>query len=218
MKTKNKITCATGILSVATLTFAWAPALMAQPVTPPPAQPMNPPPPATPPTAPVNPSAPNAVNPTVPNPVNPAAPNPVNPVAPNPVNPVAPNPVNPVAPNPLPTPATPPPGVAGSPPLAGAAPQAGLPVAPPPGVSVNIGVPENYAWDGYEYVGVIGGQYYYLGPGNTWLPMAGNRLAQFRAWEGQHHDWRMHAMRNELYRRDAQGQNHPLATPAHDGH
>jgi hypothetical protein len=96
-----------------------------------------------------------------------------------------------------------------------------MPVAPAPGVTVNIGVPDNYAWDGFEYVGVIGDQYYYLGPGNIWLPMAGDRLLRFRAWEGDHHDWRMHAMRNDLYRRDAQGHDHPWQNQQnrdHNGH
>ncbi|MGA2243738.1 MAG: hypothetical protein ABSH48_01965 [Verrucomicrobiota bacterium] len=88
--------------------------------------------------------------------------------------------------------------------------------APAPGITVNIGVPDTYAWDGYEYVGVIGDQYYYLGPGNVWLPMGADRLAHFHSWEKAHLDWRTHAIRNERYRLDAQGHAHPWHD--HDDH
>src|SRR5260221_77658 len=42
-------------------------------------------------------------------------------------------------------------------------------VAPAPGITVEVGVPDYYAWDGYEFVGVVGSQYCYLSPGNVWL-------------------------------------------------
>jgi hypothetical protein len=93
------------------------------------------------------------------------------------------------------------------------------PVAPPavvvspapitPGVAVTVGVPESYTWDGTEYVGVIGDQYYYLGPNHGWLPLGADRLARFHTWERDHHDWRDHATVNEKYRLDAQGHEHP---------
>ncbi len=83
---------------------------------------------------------------------------------------------------------------------------------------MTIGVPDNYVWDGYEYVGVIGNQYYYLGPGNVWLPLGSDRFLRFRTWESDHHDWRIHAIHNELYRRDAQGHDHPWHDRDHDGH
>jgi hypothetical protein len=89
-----------------------------------------------------------------------------------------------------------------------------LPV-PVPGVRVNIGVPDSYVWDGYEYIGFIGGEYYYVGANNLWLPLVGDRLKRFHDWERNHHDWRTHAIRNERYRRDAHGLEHPW--PAHDG-
>src|SRR5579863_6604857 len=43
--------------------------------------------------------------------------------------------------------------------------------APPPVVveSGPVMVPDDYVWDGYEYVGLVGTQYFYLGPGNVWL-------------------------------------------------
>jgi hypothetical protein len=74
---------------------------------------------------------------------------------------------------------------------------------------VNIGVPDSYTWDGSEYVGVIGDQYYYLGPDHVWLPLNSDRLMRFHAWEKDHHDWRDHAIQNMKYRRDAQGHDHP---------
>jgi hypothetical protein len=79
----------------------------------------------------------------------------------------------------------------------------------PPGVSITVGVPDNYTWDGSEYVGMVGDQYYYLGPGNAWLPMSGTRLVSFHDWEKNHHDWTKQAIRNDKYRRDAQGHDHP---------
>ena len=51
-------------------------------------------------------------------------------------------------------------------------------------------VPDSYAWDGYEYVGLVGDQYYYLGPGNVWLFCEPFRLERFHGWERGHADWR----------------------------
>lgn len=82
-------------------------------------------------------------------------------------------------------------------------------VVPAPGVTVTMGVPDTYVWDGYEYVGLVGNQYYYLGAGDVWLPLAADRLVRFHDWERAHHDWRDHAIRNQLYRHDAQGHEHP---------
>jgi hypothetical protein len=83
----------------------------------------------------------------------------------------------------------------------------GVVVAPPP-VEVAI-VPDDYYWDGYEYVGIVGDQYYYLGPGNVWLVCDPIRLGHFHAWIGVHPDWRGHAMRNDRYRNDSHGHFHP---------
>jgi hypothetical protein len=68
---------------------------------------------------------------------------------------------------------------------------------PPPQVVVTVGMPESYVWDGVEYVGVVGDQYMYLGPGNVWLVCDPVRLGRFHGWEGGHPDWRRSAVRNE---------------------
>jgi len=83
------------------------------------------------------------------------------------------------------------------------------PVTPSASVTVQIGVPDYYVWDGDEYVGVIGGQYYYLAPGEVWMPLPHERWEHFQRWERHHHDWREHAIRNERYRRDAHGHEYP---------
>ena len=81
---------------------------------------------------------------------------------------------------------------------------------PPPAVAVSVGVPDTYVWDGYEYVGLVGNQYYYLGPNHVWIAMDPVRLGRFHTWESAHADWRSHAIHNMNYRRDAAGHDHPL--------
>jgi hypothetical protein len=74
--------------------------------------------------------------------------------------------------------------------------------APPPVVVAPepvVVAPDCYAWDGYEYAGVVGDQYYYLGPGNAWIVMDPMRLQRFHTWAGGHPDWRAHATHNVLY-------------------
>jgi hypothetical protein len=84
--------------------------------------------------------------------------------------------------------------------------------APPP-VTVEpvepLMVPDDYVWDGYEYVGLVGDQYFYLGPGNVWLVCEPFRLERFHGWEGGHPDWRTHAVRNESFRTDRNGHVQP---------
>jgi hypothetical protein len=75
-------------------------------------------------------------------------------------------------------------------------------VAPAPAVTVAV-VPDSYVWDGTEYVGVVGDQYYYLGPGNVWMVMDPGRLDRFHVWLGGHPDWRSRATVNVNYRYDA---------------
>jgi len=78
--------------------------------------------------------------------------------------------------------------------------------APPPIVAVDVApapgvfVPETYVWDGFEFVGVVGADYVYLGPGGVWLRCEPWRLGRFHGWERGHADWRGHAIRNEHYR------------------
>lgn len=76
----------------------------------------------------------------------------------------------------------------------------------PPVVEVGPAmVPDSYAWDGYEYVGLVGDEYFYLGPGNFWLVCEPFRLDRFHGWERGHRDWRDHATRNDRYRTDRNG-------------
>jgi hypothetical protein len=84
-------------------------------------------------------------------------------------------------------------------------------VEPPPVYAAPepVLVPETYVWDGVEYVGVVGDQYYYLGPGNVWLIAEPFRLERFHGWEREHRDWREHAIRNERFRNDRYGHFHP---------
>lgn len=71
---------------------------------------------------------------------------------------------------------------------------------PPPGPAVVTVAPDYYVWDGYEYVGWVGDQYYYLGPGNVWLACDPVRVHRFNVWVGGHPDWRAHATVNVHYR------------------
>jgi hypothetical protein len=80
-------------------------------------------------------------------------------------------------------------------------------VAPAPIEPVVI--PDDYVWDGYEYVSVVGDQYYYLGPGNVWLVCDPVRFNRFHVWIGGHPDWRGHSIRNDRFRNDRHGHFHP---------
>ena len=84
--------------------------------------------------------------------------------------------------------------------------EAGVVVAPS-AVEVAM-VPDDYYWDGYEYVGLVGDQYYYLGPGNVWLVCDPVRLDHVHVWERGHPDWRVHVIRNDRYRNDSHGHYH----------
>jgi len=48
-------------------------------------------------------------------------------------------------------------------------------------------VPDTYIWDGDEYVGVVGSQYYYLGPGDVWLPFDAVRVVRFNDCQKKTH-------------------------------
>jgi len=96
------------------------------------------------------------------------------------------------------------------------------PVPAPPAVTVSIGFPDFYVWDGVEFVGVVGTQYVYLGPGDVWIVMDPPRLARFHDWETTHTDWRAHATANVNYRNNAvhtaplkndNGASHDTVTP-----
>ena len=66
-------------------------------------------------------------------------------------------------------------------------------------------VPDTYVWDGYENVGMVGGAYFYLGPGNVWLACDGYRMDRFHGWAGGHPGWEGHGIRNDRYRTDHYG-------------
>ena len=80
--------------------------------------------------------------------------------------------------------------------------------APAPVVSVDV-YPDDYVWDGYEYIGVVGGVYYYLGPNHVWIRCEPFRVARFHDWERVHPDWHAHATHNVNYRGgNGQHENH----------
>jgi len=81
--------------------------------------------------------------------------------------------------------------------------------APPAEVTVVAEVPDDYVWDGYENVGVIGDQYYYLGPGNVWIVCDPVRVARFHDYVRIHPDWHVHATINVRYRTDVHGHYQP---------
>jgi hypothetical protein len=90
----------------------------------------------------------------------------------------------------------------------------------PPAVTVAV-VPDTYVWDGTEYVGMVGNQYYYLGPGNVWMVMDPVRLNRFHGWQTAHADWRDHAIHNVKYRNYNHNQPQPMHEdnlPAHNDH
>ena len=64
------------------------------------------------------------------------------------------------------------------------APQPVVYAAPVPVEVAPAMIPDSYAWDGYEYVGLVGDQYYYLGPDNLWLFCDPIRLGRFHGWDG----------------------------------
>ncbi|HTV41986.1 MAG TPA: hypothetical protein VMF08_15490 [Candidatus Sulfotelmatobacter sp.] len=76
-----------------------------------------------------------------------------------------------------------------------------VPMAPAPGF------PATYVWDGNEFVGMIGNQYYYLGPGNNWVIMDPVRMNRFRGWTRAHPGWRDRQIRNTRFRN--RGPNRP---------
>jgi hypothetical protein len=91
-------------------------------------------------------------------------------------------------------------------------------VAPQPVVVEADVVPDTYVWDGVEFVGFVGDQYFYLGPGNIWLACDRDRLERFHGWERYHADWQEHANRNDRYRNDAHGHYHPSRQGGSENH
>jgi hypothetical protein len=90
-------------------------------------------------------------------------------------------------------------------------------VAPAPVVDVQVAIPDTYVVvEGVNY-GFVGGQYYYWGPGNTWVVCDSYHLNVFHNWERINPDWRSHAFRNDRFRTDAHGRTQPLRGDMHGG-
>jgi hypothetical protein len=70
--------------------------------------------------------------------------------------------------------------------------------------------PTSYVWDGRQNVGVVGSQYFYLGPGNVWIAMDPGRMNHFRGWERAHPNWRTWATPNVRYRTVRPGRPQPM--------
>ncbi|HEX3628621.1 MAG TPA: hypothetical protein VH280_24695 [Verrucomicrobiae bacterium] len=71
-------------------------------------------------------------------------------------------------------------------------------------------VPDFYVWDGNQFVGVVGNQYVFLGPGNVWMPMDPTRMRHFNSWATSHPNWRRQATRNTRYRRGGPARSQPM--------
>lgn len=86
--------------------------------------------------------------------------------------------------------------------------------ARPPAIPRNspqaLAVPQTYVWDGFEFVGRVGSQYYYIGPNNTWMVLDGVRLRRFQRWQKADPNWQQRQIRNTRY---FQIQPVPAATP-----
>jgi hypothetical protein len=61
---------------------------------------------------------------------------------------------------------------------------------PPANVAVVGIVPDYCFWDGFEYVGWYGGQYYYWGPNRVWIGCDPVRVQRVNVWVNAHPDWR----------------------------
>jgi hypothetical protein len=90
-------------------------------------------------------------------------------------------------------------------------------VVAPPTVAVTV-APDDYYYDGTEYVGIVGGQYYYLGPDNAWVVMDSGRLHRFNDWQRDHADWRTHSVHNDKYRGHVPARAQPMHEDRPLGH
>ena len=88
-----------------------------------------------------------------------------------------------------------------------------VPAATPAAGLTQGAVPDSYVWDGSEYVGMVGHQYYYLNSHKYWAPMSQPGMQRFDAYAKTHPNWKSHCIRNLNYRRDANGHVVPLAGP-----
>lgn len=89
----------------------------------------------------------------------------------------------------------------------------------PVSASPAAAVPAGYVWDGSEYVGQVGGKYYYLGPRNTWVTLDTTRQHRFQDWQKKNPNCQSHETRNTRYQGHDMGQTRPLPnSPPEDNH
>jgi hypothetical protein len=60
-------------------------------------------------------------------------------------------------------------------------------------------VPQTYVWDGFEFVGRVGGKYYYLAPNNTWVLMDAARRQRYQQWQRANPNWQQRQIRNTQF-------------------
>jgi hypothetical protein len=77
----------------------------------------------------------------------------------------------------------------------------GRPTTAPPMAPTTpaLTAPAQYVWDGYQYVGIVDGQYYALGANNVWMPMTPAQLRVFFAWQRANPNWAANQIRNTQY-------------------
>ena len=85
--------------------------------------------------------------------------------------------------------------------------------SPPPRVAVVGFVPDYCFWDGYEYVGWYGDDYYYWGPHRTWIICDPIRVQHVKVYVQDHPNWGTRVRPNVQYPVDANGHPHPLRIP-----
>ncbi|HZI32723.1 MAG TPA: hypothetical protein VFF11_10295 [Candidatus Binatia bacterium] len=83
------------------------------------------------------------------------------------------------------------------------------PPPPPPRVAVVGFVPDDCFWDGYEYVGWYGDQYYYWGPEHVWIICDPVRVQRVNVWISDHPHWRTQARPSVQYQVKVAEQPHP---------
>ena len=83
----------------------------------------------------------------------------------------------------------------------------------PPHVAVVGFVPDYCFWDGYEYVGWYGDDYYYWGPNRVWVVCDPVRVQRVNVFIRAHPNWNVRARPNVQYPVDAHGHPQPLRAP-----
>ncbi len=66
------------------------------------------------------------------------------------------------------------------------------PPPPPPNVAVVGFLPDYCFWDGYEYIGWVGTDYYYWSPRHVWVISDPVRVQRANVWMKAHPEWASH--------------------------